>query len=431
MSHRVFLGLAAGMGLLMSPDHLRLWGNLAGQIGPGFLIVAFGAAALYALSVTSYRRLAFFAADADGYLVALRLHGGLFAVALALTSRLALAIGVSTGILVASGFVFNETFVYWFPNFAFAFLYLAFVALVHFLGYGLAEKTQSVLLGITLLALVVLVVTGFWQMGPDPVPDASAPSGLTLRAAATGLLLFVGFDLGVHRSKQARDTGSGTMVMLAILGLTVILLSLWGLVSLEHVPAKRLADSFIPYTLAARKIGGQTGRILAGIVVIAGTGCAVISLFSATARMVNSLARLDMLPKFCRGSARRGGFPIFVLATAVAALMAAGFAGDPDLEVFIRAGFLLWLLHVVMVNLAAFKTRDPNDFAATDAWTGHRSWVGVPAALLLGAGAVYLWITDTERMLLLTYMLTVWSGGGLLLFLVHLKNNRKTPPAAS
>jgi amino acid transporter len=190
--------LAAGMGLLISPDHLRLWGNLAGHIGTKFWIVAVGTSALFALTVASYRRLAASGENADGYLSALHARGGLTAISIALTSRLALTIGISTGILVTAGFVFNETFVYWFPNFAFAFLLLALVALVLLIGYGLAEKVMAVLLGIAVLGIVILVLSGWIQMGPEAAPEAFPPSGFGLGTVSTGMLLFVGFDLGIH-----------------------------------------------------------------------------------------------------------------------------------------------------------------------------------------------------------------------------------------
>ncbi|BBO72513.1 hypothetical protein DSCA_64430 [Desulfosarcina alkanivorans] len=417
--------LAASMALLVSPDHLRLWGNLAGHIGTGFWIVAAGAAALFALSVASYRRLEISAAGAGGYLAALKEHGGGTAIALALTGRLALTIGLSTGILATSGFVFNETFVYWFPNFGFAFLYLAAVALVLCRGYGLAERIMTGLVAITLAGLMVLVLAGFLQTGQPPTPDDRPPSGFGAGTVFSGLLLFVGFDLGIHRREHLRGTGAATKMMLAALGMTVVLLSMWGAVSLAHVPAPRLAETFIPYTLAARQIGGQAGRILMGIVLIAGTGCAVISLFSTSARMVTSLAHMDMLPRFCRGSARRNLWATLVLAFAVAAMMAAGAAGAPELEVFIRAAFVLWLLHIILVHLAALKAR----VAKTSAAFRRITWLTVPSAALTGAGMVYLWVTDDRRALLSTCIFALWSGGAMLLFVVRLAKGRKTSPA--
>lgn len=419
--------LAAGMGLLISSDHLRLWGNLAGRIGPSFWIVALVAASVYALSGYSYRRLAHLTADSGGYLAGLRLKGGTGAVALALASRLVLSTGISTGILVTAGFVFNETFVYWFPNFIFAFLCLTCVALVLLWDYAAAEKVQGILLAITVLGLSILVVSGWWQPTAGPAPDSRPSSGVDLRVAIAGLLLFVGFDLGIHRSDGAPDADSSTRTMPAVLGLTVLLMSLWGAVSLEHVPAQRLADTYIPYTLVARNISGQTGRVLMGIVVIAGTGCAVIALFSATARMVGSLARMKLLPRFCRGSDRRNVPATVLLTTTVAVMMAIGFAGKPDLEVFIRAGFLLWLVHTALVHLLACVTHTANPFDGTEIAPRPAAWFCIPAALLLGAGAVYLWATDAERMLLLIYLIAAWSTVALVLLMVHLTNQQAVP----
>ena len=81
-------GIAAGMGLLVSPDHLRMWGNLAGQLGPGFWLAVVGAVLVFAWSAGSYRRLAIASAGDGGYLSNLRLRFGFAGVALALASRL-------------------------------------------------------------------------------------------------------------------------------------------------------------------------------------------------------------------------------------------------------------------------------------------------------------------------------------------------------
>ena len=421
-------GIAAGMSLLMSPDHLRLWGNLAGQIGPLFAVAA---AAIYASLIASYRRLAYAEAARGEYLKALQAQGGLIAIALALTSRLALTIGLSTGILVTSGFVFNETFVYWFPNFAFAFLYLGLIAVIQCWGYARVEKLQAFLMVVAALGLATLVLTGFWQLNSKPVPDALAPSGFNPGPWFGALLLFVGFDFGIHRSVEAGRMDSGISTMGVVLGLSIILLGLWGAVSLDHVSANRLADTFIPYTLAARNIAGPTGRAIIGIVVLTGTGCAVISLFSASTRMLTALARLKMLPRFCQGSTRRGLMVTCVIAAAVAAMMAAGVAGEPELEVFIRAAFFLWLLHAVAVHMAAFKCKIPIDTASSDRQTRLASWLPFTAAIIVGAGAFIIWVGDAERMLILKFILAIWSGGALLLLVVRLVSLKQTPPVES
>lgn len=67
-------------------------------------------------------------------------------------------------------------------------------------------------------------------------------------------MLFVGFDLGTRRHEQTREV--------VCIWAMLVRLGLWGAVSLYFVPSKRLADTFIPYSLATHSIGGQTGRLL-------------------------------------------------------------------------------------------------------------------------------------------------------------------------
>lgn len=426
--------LAAGMAVLVSPDHLRMWGNLAGRVGPGFWWAVLGAVAVYALTALGYRRLARSAPGDGGYLSALRIQGGWVAVALLLASRLALTVGLSTGVLVTAGFVFNETFLYWFPNFGFAFLCLAVVVLVHLSGYDMAEKTQLILLVTAVAGLTLLTAIGFW---PRPAQAAFGPatlSGVGLPTILSGLLLFVGFDLGIHRSDQVQGAATITTTMLMVLGLTVIVLGLWGTVSLVFVSADRLAESFIPYTLAARGIGGQSGRILMGVVLIAGTLCAVSALFSAVGRTAASLAQLEMLPKWCRGSKRRNVLPTILVAVVVAVMMAGGFAGTPKLERFIQAGFLLWLLNAAMVHLAVFRTYGLKPPTASQLRARQAVWLHVTAAAVLGAAAVCLTITDAKRLLVLVYLVTWWSGI-LVVLLVnrrwHALKKKQHPSAAT
>jgi len=397
------------------PGSSCLWGNLAGHLGPLFCLAALGAAGLYALSIHGYERLAAIRTDSGGYLAALHEWGGNAATALALGSRLVLILGLMTGILVTAGFVFNETFAYWFPNFAFAFLCLAAGTLVHLWGYRAAEKLQAGLLTIALAGLTALIAAGFWEMGAQPLAKVDPSSAATPSVLAGALLLFVGFDLGTHPNDQRDDSQMRSIGLLAAVGITLLLLGLWGTVSLAYVPSDRLAGSFIPHTLAARKIGGQAGRVLIGIVVIAGTGCAAMTLFSTAARMATALASLHLLPRFLEGSSRRNIPAVALTAGTVAVLMAAGFAGQPELEVFIRAGFLLWLLHLALVHLAAYGTAQRFASSASGARKRWSTPVQIPAGLFAMAGTVCLWIVDQQRGLLAVYMLAAWAGAAAIL----------------
>ena len=420
-------GIAAGMGLLVSPDHLRLWGNLAGHLGGGFWLAVVAAVIVYTWSAGSYRRLATASSGDSGYPASLRLRFGYPGVALALASRLSLTAGLSTGILVTAGFVFNETFVYWFPNFAFAFICLAIAALVHLGGYGIARKVQAAFVTLAVLGLLILTVAGFWRTGASP-PSGPVPStALGLSSLFGGLLLFVGFDFGAAHKTSEGGSSIGLAAMTVALVASAIVLGLWSTVSLEHVSPVRLADSFIPYSLAARRIGGQFGRYLIGIVVIAGTLSAVITLFSVTGRMMAELARLALLPRCCQGSGHRNPTAVFLLTAVVAVMMAAGVAGAPELEVFIRAAFVLWLLHLTAIHLAAIVSGKAKP-ERLPIGQPARIWTMLPAVAVMGTGAVCLWAVDADRLLLSGFILTTWLGVTAALYLSHkLKIGTKLP----
>lgn len=60
--------------------------------------------------------------------------GNWAALLLPLSSRLSLTLVAATGLVATAGFVFNEVFVYWFPNFLFAYLLLGLILIVNLLG---------------------------------------------------------------------------------------------------------------------------------------------------------------------------------------------------------------------------------------------------------------------------------------------------------
>jgi len=252
----------------------------------------------------------------------------------------------------------------------------------------------------------------------------SSPT-IGLETVASGLLLFAGFDLGIHRSDQAFPDHAGGRMISAVPILAFLLLGLWGMASLAYVPADRLAETTIPYTLAARSIGGQTGRMLMGIVLITGAAGAVLTLFTASARLIASLAQRVRLPRY-RWAIGRGSLLTAVgLTASVATMTATGLAGMTVLETLIRAGFLLWLLHAGLIHIIAphgrdRKTMDGTGRSRCPGWGLRRL-----AGMLTVGGTACLWAADEKRLSVLAIMLAVWLGVVLVLWLVGLANHRK------
>ena len=156
------LCLALAMGLLLSPDALILLGNQMGSAGLAFL-AAIIFAGLVALG-TAYSTAALWAqfpgagGEARGLQAAL---GTLPAMVLPLCARVVVLVCASTGILAIAGYVFNEVFVYWFPNLGFSFCVLGLLLTLNLLGPKVAKAAQLLFVAVALLGLLVLSVLAF------------------------------------------------------------------------------------------------------------------------------------------------------------------------------------------------------------------------------------------------------------------------------
>ena len=345
---------AMGMGVLLSPDTMVLLGNFMGKTGGYGLGLLAGTMILFVfISPVLKSGHPFEKRAADSWV------GSRF-IYVPLIVKGAAAIFLSTGILVSSGFVFNEVFVYWFPNFGFAFVLLAAALGIQLAGTRTVLRAQVIFAGAALACFIVLVGSGLGRIASPPVPAGFPGPG----AASLPLLLWVGFDL-VWSAPEKSDTRAPAVQVIVLAG---ILFLTWGLMSAAHVPLNKLSDSGIPHMKAARAVLGESGRYLMGSAVILGTLAAVNALFTVVGTTAGHLSDAGRMPRWTKN---RVILPL-VLAAAVATMMATGMAGSDRLEIWIRAAFLLWLMTYVGYSANALKQR----FTLS----------GLALTLLLGAG---------------------------------------------
>jgi hypothetical protein len=145
-----------------------------------------------------------------------------------------------------------------------------------------------------------------------------------------------------------------------------------------------------------------------GVSVIAGAGAAVLALFAAMGQLLTSLATMRLLPPFCCGNDRRHPLVTVFLSAAVAAMMAMGVAGEPILEVLIRAGFLLWMLHVALVHGVAIHREVKRQPVAGGRWRFLPLWPDVLSFVVIAGGATCLWLVDDGRLRTLSAMAGCW-----------------------
>ena len=358
--------------MLLSPDTLARFGNSIGAAG-WFLFISLPVGIVIHIStVQSFRILQITSGDPIRGIQ--RTLGRRNSAILFICSKLPFAVCASAGLVVSAGFVFNEVFAYWFPNFAFAYLLLGAILLLNLFGRKAALFTQVIALTVACIGLLILTGAGLFNLS-DAENIPAMGFNFDYRYLVTAVIVLIGFDMALHAG-STRHTFSqlSRAMVLALIG-SGVLLALWGLATMAVVPSVKLESSTIPHMIMARKALGQTGRLIMGTVVLCGVFAAVNAMMLSVSTMTSQLVSTD-------GISDKAGYPLkarvatlLFTAGASALLMAMGFVGEPVLETWIRSSLVLWLFYYLMVNISAYRAgRD----ARTLTDTGRAS----PAILL-------------------------------------------------
>jgi hypothetical protein len=383
--------VAWAMGILLSPDTLVLLGNLVGKTGCTGLGLILGSMVMFFIHAANYQTLSQKAGETDFFMTRL----GQFVVYLPWITRGFAAVFLSTGILVSSGFVFNEAFLHWFPNFGFAFLLLGILLGIQLPAMPIGFKSQVIFVVLTVAGLLMLILTGIFTPGiqtVDPWPLMPDRSILFL-----ALVLWVGFDLGAFALDQNRGRAGKKRrnPLVWAIGVAGGLFLLWAMVSIQQVPLEELAATGLPHLKTARYLLGDTGRWIMGGIIIFGTLGAVNGLFLACRVNAVEMAGHGLLPQWVK---KQGVVPLFlVLATGL--MMANGMAGSAKLEIWIRAIFLVWLFSYGLVSLV-FLTRQV-------------SLRNLTVSITTLTGVCFLLLSGEDRSLQLIYFCLIL-GAGLL-----------------
>ena len=390
-------------GMMISPEALTLQGHIVGTNGLTYFVAILSAMALHGFNAKIYQLIPTEANPQSGEIFLLKdTFGPLTASILLLLSRPVLAVCLGTATLVASGFVFNEVFIYWFPNFGFTVLVMLTLLILNLTGGRTAAVAQIIFVTVAVSGLLVLsawAMYAWFQTGKIPSQE---PISFNIKSLALAALLFIGYDL-LNFTNAAGTNIKVTPKMLTGIFFMGLLAILWGLAAFLYAAPERLADTTLPHILTAKKIGGQTGRVIIGIVVIAGTCAAVNVLFHAVSRMMAQMADNRLLPVIFSRFPSRPLLPLFCLAGSIGLMMTKGFAGSDLLDKSIRAGLLFWLLGYAMTHLALFirchKKRSPYQRSRPSFWP-KLHMVVFSAMLICSVGLVV--IDDNIALLLLT-----------------------------
>jgi amino acid transporter len=405
--------IAIAIGLMLSSESLTLLGNNAGIAGTSFLIFIPAAVLLHLVTALSFGELmsSFPGPQGEARFIRMAL-GPVSAIVFPIGARVVFAVCAATGILATAGYVFNETFLSWFPNLGFSFCLLVLLVLLNLIGHRVAEKTQIFFVSLALLGLLVLSIAGLsgWENAPSASENANPTFFHIARAALLAPVLFLGYDLaGMTIEKTGAHSFDLVKAMVGGLLLVALIFYLWGIVSLKFVSPGRLADTTIPYTMAAKAIMGEKGRICMGIVILSGTCAAVNALFMAVSRMIAGMSTQGLLPSFLGAAQNRVLIPLTLLGLGTGAMMAAGMAGEPALEVYIRAGIWLWILNYAVIHLCVlFISRRIPDKPKQIQIRGYRVFQIVASVVLIIILFGLLWADDEPILLIKTILLIIF-----------------------
>ena len=403
--------IAIAMGLLLSPGSLTILGNNMGIAGASFLVVILTGLVVYLFTALAYGEIFSACPGPDGETRFIKESlGSLPAAVLPLCSRVLFTICAATVILATAGYAFNEIFIYWFPNLGFSFCLLGFLLLINFLGQRVSSRAQILFAAMTVLGLLLLSFVGLFHLGKTPPTiEASNPHPLPMsRMILFGLVLFVGFDLAIF-TKASNGPHPLKLIRSMILGILVaaIILALWGLVSINYVSPSKLAETTVPHMIAARKIMGQNGRFIMGLVVLAGSCAAVNALLMAVSGMISGMAKQGLLPAFLSLRSKRLPIALILLVLGIATMMAAGMAGEPLLEIYTKAGIWFWLLHyaTIHVSVLIMRWRNPGRFHPFQPFISPVMPMVGAFTLLMGLAGL-LW-TSPDGALILKFILAL------------------------
>lgn len=372
MNLNSIIAIAWVAGMMVSPEALILQGHIVGANGPTFFIAILAVMALHGFNAKIYQLIPTKTNPQSGEIFLLKdAFGSLTASTLLLLSRPVLAVCLGTAILVASGFVFNEVFIYWFPNFGFVVLVMVILLALNLIGGRTAAIAQVVFVSVAVSGLLVLSAWAMFAWFQTVEITYEMPVPFNIKSLALAPLIFIGYDLLTYTNGAGTNTKL-TPKMLTGIFVFGLLAILWGLAAYLYVSPENLADTTLPHILTAKKIGGQAGRVIIGMVIISGTCAAVNVLIYAVSRMLTQMAANRLLPAIFTRFPSRPIVSLSCMAGAIGLLMAIGFAGSDLLDKSIRAGSFFWLLNYAITQLALFiqwrKKHSPHQRPRSPYW---------------------------------------------------------------
>ncbi len=414
--------ISLSIAVMVSPDTLVLLGNFYGETGIMGGIILFSVIAFYIFLTTQYSSLNVLSVNSDFTVSDKKINpksSNVLFDAIQMAVKIPVILFLSTGLLVSSGFVFNEVFIFWFPNFGFAFFLLLLILSLQWVNSDFRLYIQLISASVVVFGLLFLSIKGFIVIDFNNLIRESFSNlrSVGIKTIFLPMLLFIGFDLGLNStSLKKRNQKRSITFAVSLIGIIFIL---WGWNMTSFLSDQKLIHSSIPHILTAKKIWGETGRYIMGGIVIGGTIASINGLLIYISTQFKNFVQNQNI-SYKKPLSK---YLTTALALSISILMASGLAGSDRLEYLIRSALLLWLVSYSILPLIKDKNR--KDVYRKEKTSVHLNLIKKFLVFTIPLiGAVVVIIGDENSFLLLRQMLFQSFGIAILVSIFLLANSR-------
>jgi len=179
-------------------------------------------------------------------------------------------------------------------------LLLIFIAIaLNCRGAQSAIKTGTFMVGITILGLLIVIVSGWGYVGSVDYFDLQFGWNGVISASALIFFAFLGFEEIANMGEETKDPRKMLPKALIIsIIVSTVLYTAVSMVAISVVPWQTLATSVSPLSLVANTTLGPDGSTLLAVIALFATGSTTFALLFAFSRMVYGMAEEGSMPKF-------------------------------------------------------------------------------------------------------------------------------------
>ncbi|KRL52754.1 amino acid permease [Furfurilactobacillus rossiae DSM 15814] len=245
-----------------------------------------------------------------------------------------------------------------------AVLIVLFVAWLLSNGMKTSTRVQNIMVAVKIVIILIFVLVGLFYVKPANWHPFFPYKGGVLAGASAVFFAFLGFDVVAASAAEVKNPKRnmpigiiGTLIVASILYIAVSVV-LTGLVSYKRL---NVAD---PVAFALQQVGQNWGAALVSIGALAGMFTMMLAMIYSSSRLVYSIGRDGLLPKWLGNVNKKSGNPTASLTTVT--VLIAIMAGLVPLEQLTNLVNIGTLIAFTFVSFGVIPLRRRKDINHTD-----------------------------------------------------------------